>query len=95
MSTPTPLGTLLQQIISAVEKDVVKDALPVINTFFTNIIANPANLNIVAQLAALQVNLLAALPTVESDVAKDVAALLQAYINNLITPPAPAPAGKT
>jgi len=76
-------GSLLSAILSAVKNDALKLALPIVSAFFTNIAANPDRLNILAQLAALQVNLLAALPNIEAALVKDIAAMLQAEIATL------------
>lgn len=77
MSTSTSIGTLLTAIVSAVKNDAIKTELPVINTFFQNLQANASQANVVAQLASLQVNLLASGPNVEQALIKDVAALLE------------------
>lgn len=78
------LGALLQQILTAVKNDALKTALPIINNFFQSVSANPSQSNIVAQLAALQVNLLAAIPNLEESVAKDVATIMQTEVNTLV-----------
>lgn len=77
------IGALLQQILTAVKNDAIKTALPILNAFFQNISSNPSQMNIAAQLASLEVQLLAALPNLEAAVAKDVAALVQQEINTL------------
>jgi hypothetical protein len=85
----TSLGTLVQSILDAVKNDALKDGLPVVNNFLQSIIANSSVSNIAAQAAALQVNLLAALPNFESDLAKDVAVIVQNAVNALTTSTAP------
>ena len=79
----TSFGQALQDILNVLKGDTLKVALPVLNQFLASVISNPSQLNIVAQASALQVNLLAALPTLESDVASDVAKILQAQIAGL------------
>lgn len=81
--TTTSLGTLIQEAIAAAKNDAIKVGLPVLGSFFTNIGSNPSVANVTVQLAALQVNLLAALPNLEQAVIKDIAALLQAEITSL------------
>lgn len=80
----TSFGAALSAILSVLKTDTLKSALPLINTFLSNVIANPSQINIVAQASALQVNLIAALPTLESNVASDVAKILQAQIAALV-----------
>jgi hypothetical protein len=75
--TTLALGTFLQSLITIVKTDALKDGLPIISAFFANISANPTQANIVAQLAVLEVSLMAALPNLESDIIKDLVALLQ------------------
>ncbi len=80
----TSFGAALSAILSVLKTDTLKAALPLINTFLSNVIANPSQINIVAQASALQVNLIAALPSLESNVASDVAKILQAQIAALV-----------
>lgn len=83
VTTTSTLGTLIQSILTAVKNDAIAAALPVINTFFQAVIANPSPANVTAQVALLQVQLLAALPNLEMAVIKDVAALVQAEVATL------------
>jgi len=84
MATATSLGGFLQAILNAVKGDVLKDGLPAINAFFTSIVNNPSQANILAQVAAVQVNLLAALPNLQMDVTKDLASIVQNEVNALL-----------
>ena len=92
----TPLGTLIESIITVVKTDAVATGLPVVNNFFQSVAANPSTSNVAAQLAALDVNLLAAVPNLEAAVTKDIAALLQTEVQALAAqteaPPTTAPA---
>ena len=93
--TTTSLGAIAQQIIAAAKNDALKVGLPVVQAFLNDIIANPSQSNIVAQAAALEVNLLAALPNFEAALAKDLASIIQTEVNALVAAPAtaaPAPA---
>jgi hypothetical protein len=72
------LGQILTQLIAIVKADAAKSALPLLATFFTSIAGNPTAINIAAQLAKLEVGLLAALPGIEQDVLKEVAAIVSA-----------------
>ena len=88
-STSTPIGSFLQAVISIVQGDATKTALPVLLNFLTNISSITSSVNLAAQLAALQVNLLAALPNIEQAVIKDIAAILEADLQALVPTPAP------
>lgn len=90
--TTTSLGTFIQAALDIVKNDALKTALPVITGFFQNISANPSVSNLTAQLAALEVDLLAALPNLEQAVVKDLAALIQQEVTTLTTPATPTPA---
>ena len=72
--TTSSLQTLLSQLPAEV-------ALPLLNTAFASIEANPTATNVAAQGAALSVSALAALPTLEGDAIKAVAVDAQAKIN--------------
>ncbi len=78
------MNALLQAILAAVKTDALKVALPIIQQFFSDVAANPSQSNIVAKLAKLQVDLMAALPDLQAAVAKDLATILEAEINTLV-----------
>lgn len=82
-TTTTPIGQLLQAIFNVAKNDLIKDALPALNKFFQSVAATPGTLNLAVQLAALQVDLLAAIPKLESDVVKDISVLIQADLQTL------------
>jgi hypothetical protein len=81
--TTTSLGTLIQSAITIVKDDALSTTMPVITAFFQNISSNPSTSNLTAQLAALEVDLLAALPNLEQAVVKDLAALIQQEVTAL------------
>lgn len=61
-------------------------ALPLLNTAFAAIEANPTPQVVAAQSAALSLSVLAALPTLEGDAIKDIAVDAQSKINTALTP---------
>lgn len=69
--------TFFSQLIALLKSDSVATLLPPLMTFLQNVGSNTDSLNIAAQLAALQVNLLAALPTLEHDLVTGIAPLLE------------------
>ena len=77
MSTTTTFGTLLSAIVQAVKNDAIKTELPILTTFFQSLENNSSQENVVAQLAALEVSVLASGPNVEQAIVKDIATLLQ------------------
>ena len=94
MTTTTSLGTILESILTVVKNDALKTALPVVSTLLSNVMNNTDPLNLTAQAAAFQVNLLAAVPNLEQAVVKDIAVIVQAQVAALAasaaTPAAPA-----
>jgi len=79
------LGNILTQMIDTAKADVNKAALPMLANFFQSIAANPTALNITAQLAKLQVDLLATLPGIQQDVMAQMAALLNQEAQALLS----------
>ena len=73
----------MQGIIAIAKTDSLKVALPVINGFLGQLVANPSVSNVAMQAAAFQVNIMAALPNLESDAIHDLAALVQTQVNTL------------
>lgn len=82
-TTVTPFSALISSAIDIAKNDSLHVALPVFDGFFTNIIQNPARVNIIAQLAALSVTLPAALPNFEQALTKDIASLLKTQVDAL------------
>ncbi len=80
------LGQIISQLVAIVKLDAAKSALPLLAAFFTSISVDPTAVNITAQLAKLEVDLLAALPAIEQDVLKELAALVSAEAQALLTP---------
>ena len=83
------IAQAIQQLIALAKADALKVALPALATFLTSIAANPSAINIVAQLAKLEVDLIAAAPGIEQSILGQLAATLHAEAQALI---APAPA---
>ena len=93
----TSIGTVVSAILSVVKNNTLAAALAPLNTLLTNVQQNADPVNLAAQAAAFQVNLLAAVPNLEQATVKDVAAIVQAEVNALAatltqTPPVPAKA---
>jgi hypothetical protein len=85
------LTQILTQLIAIAKTDVNKVLLPLIAAFFSSISTNPTQVNIAAQLAKLEVDVLAALPSIGQDVLAQFAALVNAEMQQLLaTPTAPA-----
>jgi len=78
------ISALLTSLIALVKADANKAALPAIATFFTNIASNPSSINIVAQLAKLEVDLIAALPGIEQAVLQQLATTLNTEAQALV-----------
>lgn len=76
-------GDFLQAVLQIIENDALKQLLPLLTSFLTNVGSNPSQMNIMAQLASLEVQALAALPNLEAAVVKDLAALIQAQVAKL------------
>lgn len=82
------LGDALKSLVDLVKNDALKAALPPLAAFFTSVANNPAAVNVAVELAKLQVDLLAALPSVEKDVLTSIATM----INNQLAASVPAAA---
>ncbi len=78
------LGSLFRSILDAVKNEALKIVLPLVQKFLADVAANPTQLNIVAKLGQLQVDLLAALPDLESSLAKDLSVILNNEIAALV-----------
>ncbi len=59
------ISALASNLIAGAKADAEKNILPLINTLTSSIAANPSTVNVVAQAAAFQVGVLAALPGLE------------------------------
>jgi hypothetical protein len=79
------ISEALQQLISLAKTDALKAALPALATFLSNIAANPSGLNIAAQLAKLQIDLITALPGIEQDLLKQIATIIQTEAQALLS----------
>lgn len=86
-TTTTVLGNAVQTLLTVVKNDALSTALPVLVSFLQNIQNNASTSNLAAQVAALEVNLLAALPNLENSVVKDLAALVQQELSALTATP--------
>jgi hypothetical protein len=91
----TSIGTVLRAILTVARNNAVAAALAPVNTLLTSVQQNADPVNVVAQVAAFQVNLLAAVPNLEQATVKDVASIVQQEVNALaasLSQSAPAPA---
>lgn len=73
----------LKGLVILAKNDALKAALPALATFFTNIAGNTSTVNIMGQLAKLQIDLLAALPAVEKDLLTAIATLINDQVATL------------
>lgn len=77
------VGDALKSLLELIKNDALKGALPALAAFFTNVAAAPTALNITVQLAKLQVDLLAALPTIEKDLFTAIAQMINEQVANI------------
>lgn len=77
------VGDALKSLLELVKNDALKGALPALAAFFTNVAGNPSAMNLTVQLAKLQVDLLAALPTVEKDLFIAIAQMINEQVANI------------
>ena len=77
------IGDALKNLIELAKNDALKAALPAVATFFTNIAGNTSAANITVQLAKLQMDLLAALPSVEKDLFIAIAQMINEQVANI------------
>lgn len=81
--TKMNVGDALKSLLELAKNDVLKGALPALAAFFTNVAGNTSAVNITVQLAKLQVDLLAALPTVEKDLLGAIAQMITEQVSSL------------
>jgi hypothetical protein len=79
----TSIGAVLSSILQVVKDNSLAAALGPVNALLTSVQQNPDPVNLAAQAAAFQVNLLAAVPNLEQATVKDVAAIVQQQVNAL------------
>lgn len=84
------ISQIVSQLIAVAKADAAKTILPLLAAFFTSIATNPTAINVTAQVAKLQVDLIAALPSIELDVLKQLASILNAEAQALLSPSTPA-----
>jgi hypothetical protein len=78
------LKTLVLAFLNTAKDDVILDALPLFGVAAKNIAGNDSKENEVAQLAQLQVSLLAAVPTLEQQLTVLVAGEVMTVSNQLV-----------
>jgi hypothetical protein len=71
----------LDTLFTNLETDELKVVLPLGDIYLSNVIANPAPDNVVAQSLAFEPQFLAALPNVEATAAKDAATALKSLMD--------------
>lgn len=74
------VGEALKSLLELTKNDALKGALPALAAFFTNVAGAPTAVNITVQLAKLQIDLLAALPTVEKDLFTAIAQMINEQV---------------
>lgn len=79
------MDNLIKTIINIIKTDAEKAALPVIQSYIGDLIANPSQINIVAKTGKLIVDLQAALPDLQAQVTKDLLVILNTEIAALAT----------
>lgn len=84
------LSAIFSSLVAIAKADAAKAILPSLAAFFNSIATNPTEINIVAQLAQLQVSVMAALPGIAQDELKAIASLLSAEATALLAPKATA-----
>lgn len=82
------LGDALKSLVDLAKNDALKQALPPLAAFFTDVANNPSGVNVAVELAKLQVNLLAALPAVEKDVLTSIATMINNQLASISQPAA-------
>ena len=65
MATPTSASTLFHTLLTNLGDDLFKDGAGLLNTFFTNVKANPTTQNVLAQGAILAASAPMQLPNLE------------------------------
>jgi len=71
------LQQFIAAIVSVIKNDALKAGLPALASFFTAVAADPSHANILAQIAKLEIDLIATVPSIEQDVFKQIAALIE------------------
>jgi hypothetical protein len=79
------ISQAIQQLIDLAKADALKAVLPALAAFLTAIAANPSGINIVAQLAKLEIDLIAALPGIEQAILGQLAATISSEAQALLT----------
>lgn len=81
------LGQIIAQLIALAKTDELAALMPALAAFFTSIAADHSQINLVEQLAKLEVDLIAAQPGVATDVLKQIAADIQAEAQSQVKKP--------
>lgn len=79
------LNAIIVQLLAIAKNDALKSVLPLLAQFFTSISTDPTALNIAAQLASLEVGILAALPGIAQDELKGLADIVNTELQTLKT----------
>lgn len=75
---------ILTQLLALAKTDAAKTVLPLLQAFLTSVVANPTQLNLVAQVAKFEADFLAAIPGIGQDILKDLAQLVNAEAELLL-----------
>ena len=78
------LSQVISQLLAIVKADAAKTVLPLLAAFFSSVAGNPTAINLAAQLAKLEVDLLAALPALEQEALKELATLVSVELQALL-----------
>jgi hypothetical protein len=80
----------LQNFLASLKYDVFLSVLPIAGTTATAIASNPSSINVAAQIAKFQVDVLAAVPTLEQQAATLLAQLVNDEIQKVLVAAKPA-----
>lgn len=84
------LSTIAADIITVFKNDELKTVAPMLGNFLNSIAANPTALNIAAQAALLNSQVIAAQTDIGQDVLKSLASLVNTQVQALVAAQAPA-----
>ncbi len=84
-TTPTPISTAFQNLVSLLKGDVLTVAKPILVAFGNSIKANPDPVNVMNQVALAQASILLAGPTLEKEVIGQAGDAILAFADTLPT----------
>lgn len=78
------VSAAIQAMLAVIKNDSLKDLLPLLAAFFMAIAKNPTAVNIVAQLASLNAQIMATLPTIGQDALQSIANTLNTEVQAMV-----------